>query len=208
MFILANFIFTSFINIENILIKVKGEYMNINRVDSTSFGAIHIQTSKMNNWQKLVSEKMYHTIKYSDKYAEMTKGSVDVDIYMFPVNKDDVELRLVDTLSENFIKSRRGNIYKFIADGYYEYEHVANKVLKAYEMVLNGTIKRPKENVSDFVNGNTDVCRIYPKQHDDVDIKEIPRFIKDGMTKAEAEQQAYDQHKWTIGDYNSTDTEF
>jgi len=181
----------------------------INKVDSQSFGAIHTQTSKMNKWQKLVSDKMYRTIKYSDKYAEMTKGSVDIDIYMLPVNKDDVELRLVDTLSENFIKSRRGNIYKFIADGYYEYEKVADKILKAYEKVLNGTIKRPKENVSDFVNGNTDVCKIYPKNHDDVDIKEIPRFIKeDGMTKKEAEQQAYDQHKWTIGDYNTTDTEF
>ena len=151
--------------------------MNINKVDSQSFGAIHIQSSKMNRWQKLVSDKMYRIIKYSDKYAEMTKGAVDVDIYMLPVNKDDVELRLVDTLSENFIKSRRGNIYRFIADGYYAYEHVADKVLKAYEKVLNGVIKRPKKSVSEFVSGNTDVCRIYPKQHDVVDIKEIPRDL-------------------------------
>ena len=178
--------------------------MRIYNISTQPFGSIQIQKSKMDWQQRGASERLYDTIKYSDKYSELTERNKGIDIYILP-KKNDLEIRLMDLYSGNFIRNKKGKILNTIMnvwpnDGY---EKATDRTLNLFEKVTKDEISKPDEDMSDFISGNTDISKINPRKAKR-DIAYIKREIKNLMedldaSREDAEDIAYDSF---INEYN------
>ena len=117
-------------------------------------------------------------------------------IYILP-KKNDLEIRFMDLCSGNFIRNKKGKIlntvmHVWMNDGY---EKATDRILNLYDKIAKGKISRPDINISDFINGNTDISNINPKKakRDTAYIKrEIKELMKDlDISRENAEELVY-----------------
>lgn len=169
--------------------------MQISNNSSTSFGSIQVGLSKMNRVQRGVSNRLFDTIKYSDEYSKISNN--DLDIYMLPgKHSNEVEVRLMDPYSGNFIRNEKGVIIRENLRGTLSdrVEAVTDKVIETYNKVIKNIIPRPKENVSKVVNGETEMARLNPAKQNDFDDC-IESWKKLGYPEDDAQVQAFEEYK-------------
>ena len=89
--------------------------MQISNNNSTSFGSIQVQISKMNINQRCISDRLFNSLKYSEKYSKLTsdiRSGEDLDIYMLPKGKRGIEVRFMDPYSGIFVRDKYINTYR------------------------------------------------------------------------------------------------
>ena len=59
--------------------------MQVTNNTSPSFGSIQVNISKMNNYQRGVSNKLFRAIKYSENYSPIAEKDVDIYFYRLKV---------------------------------------------------------------------------------------------------------------------------
>ena len=164
--------------------------MQISNINSPSFGSIQVGLSKMTQNQKRISDRLFNSLKYNDKYAKFTDN--DLDIYMLPLKGRGIEVRFMDPFSGEFVRENnklvKTNLYGLVNESV---EAVTDKIVELYEKIVNGVIKRPEPNIQKVINGKTEMCRINPDKIEDFteSIKEYKRL---GYTQEEANNKAYD----------------
>ncbi len=169
--------------------------MEISNNMSPSFGSIQVGLSKMNRNQRAISDRLFNTIKYSEKYSKISNGNLD--IYMLPgKHSNEVEVRIMDPFSGNFIRNKDGKILKESLWGRVseKVEAVTDKIIESYKKVLDGVIGRPKENIQNMVSGKTEMARVNPAKHDDL-YEGIESWKKLGYSEEDAQVQAFEEYK-------------
>ena len=170
--------------------------MQISNNNSQTFGSIQVRLSHMNRNQRCISDRLFNSIKYDNKYSKLTsnvRAGEDLDIYMLPKGKG-IEIRFMDPYSGNFVRKDnvivRENLFSVISE---RVESVTDKVVSLYEQIKNGVIPRPKENISKFIKGETELDAINPAKKEDL-YEPIQEFKRCGFSQKEAEEQAFDQY--------------
>ncbi len=176
--------------------------MRINSISNMSFGSIQIQKSKMDWQQRGASERLARTIEYTDKYNELTEQGSDIDIYILP-KKNDLEIRLMDVYSGNFIKNKKGKMLNTVMNVWMNdgYEKATDRTLNLYEKVVEGKISRPD---GDFISEDSDMYKINPRKAKK-DISHIKKSTKELMedleiSKDEAKEIVFDSYISTNND--------
>ena len=176
--------------------------MQISNNNSTSFGSIQVQISKMNINQRCISDRLFNSLKYSEKYSKLTsdiRSGEDLDIYMLPKGKRGIEVRFMDPYSGIFVRDKYINTYRLIKEELYstlneQVESAADKIVNIYEKIVNGTIKRPKEDIGRIIKGDTEMCKINPdKAEDFTDL--VKSYERMGSSRSQAEEQAFEEYK-------------
>ena len=172
--------------------------MEIRNNVSTNFKSIQVGLSKMTSNQRRISDRLFRTIKYSEKYSKMTgmEANNDLDIYMLGKPGKGVEVRFMDPYSGNFVRGEDGKIIRTHLGSLVneKVEAVADAVIDTYKKIIDGVIKRPKEDVSKMINGKTEMARINPAKQEDFYSK--AKQYKDlCCTQQEAEEQAFEEYK-------------
>jgi len=83
--------------------------MQISNNNSLSFGSIQVNLTKMNPSQRRISDRLFNSLKYSDKYSKMTsevRPGEDLDIYMLPKKGKGIEIRFLDPYSGEFVRDK------------------------------------------------------------------------------------------------------
>lgn len=172
--------------------------MQISNNNSLSFGSIQVNITRMTPGQRRISDRLFNSLKYSDKYSKLTtekRAGEDLDIYMLPRNGRGVEIRFIDPYSGNFVRDNnkiiKEELYGTLSD---KVERITDKIIDTYEKIVNGVIKRPKEDVSKFIKGDTSMHRINPDKAEDLS-ESIAEYKRIGYSPSEAEEQAFEQYK-------------
>ena len=172
--------------------------MQISNNNSLSFGSIQVNLTKMNPSQRRISDRLFNSLKYSDKYSKMTsevRPGEDLDIYMLPKKGKGIEIRFLDPYSGEFVRDKnkiiRNELYGTISD---KVESITDKILDTYEKIVNGAISRPKEDISKFVKEKTEVHRINPAKAEDLS-ERVNEYRRIGYSQSEAEEQAFEEYK-------------
>ncbi len=176
--------------------------MLISTNNAQSFGSIQVNLTKMTSHQRSISDRLFNSLKYSEKYSKLTsdiRAGEDLDIYMIPKGKKGIEVRFMDPYSGMFVREKFVNTCKIIREELFSsfshsIESATDKIIDTYEKIVNGVIARPKEDVSKFVKGDTEMHRINPNKAEDLS-EMIAKFRKSDCTPAEAEEQAFEGYK-------------
>ena len=172
--------------------------MQISNNNPQSFGSIQVNLSKMNSAQWRVSDRLFNSIKYSEKYSRLTsdvRAGDALDIYFLPKSARGIEVRFIDPYSGQFVRDNnkiiKGELFSTVSD---KVESVTDKIVNTYEKIINGVIKRPEEDIAKVIKGDTEMCKINPSKEYDFSelISEQKRL---GLTQEEAEEQAFEQYK-------------
>lgn len=146
--------------------------MQITKIQSPSFQAIHAQTSKMTNAQRELTSKITDAISYSDAYIKAKNMGIDVCI--FPKGTKNIKAKFLDIYSENYIKNKNRtpvtlstkfdekknpDTYSFAAKNNKIYEN-ADKLINKLEEITSGKYKFEDINDEKISNGNTDLNRL------------------------------------------------
>lgn len=171
--------------------------MQISNNNSQTFGSIQVRLSHMNRNQRCISDRLFNSIKYDNKYSKLTsnvRAGEDLDIYMLPKGKG-IEIRFMDPYSGNFVREDnvivRENLLSVLSD---RVESATDKIVDLFEKIKNGVIKRPKENISKFVNEETDMHRVNPAKAEDLS-EAISEYRNIGYSQEDAEVQAFEEYK-------------
>ena len=167
--------------------------MNISSNFSPSFGSIQVRASQMNNVQRDVSDKFFNALKYDDNYQQFVED--DVDVYVLPgKNKSQVEVRLMDPYSGNYIRNDKGRVIKqtlSAKDSIDKILSVSDKVIGSIADVVSGVFSRPKPDLQKIFEGDTVMAKINPDKYDDFD-KETEMWLREGCSLDEALEMAFD----------------
>lgn len=172
--------------------------MQVLNNNSQTFGSIQVRLSRMNRNQRCIADRLFNSIKYDDKYSKLTsniRAGEDLDIYMLPVKGNGIEIRFLDPYSGNFVRKDnvilRENLFSLLSD---RVENATDKVVSLFEQIKKGVIARPKENISKFLSGKTELDAINPAKKDDL-YEPIQEFKGCGFSQKEAEKQAFEEYK-------------
>ncbi len=171
--------------------------MQVTNNTSPSFGSIQVNISKMNNYQRGVSNKLFRAIKYSENYSPIAEK--DVDIYFLPSKGDDIEVRFMDPYSGRFFRDKDNKIIRqqvgYSGKGN-KFWNLADSVIENFRKMVTGEIERPKANVHKVVIGETEMTRINPAKTDEDVYEHAQSLMKElDYTQEEAEQSAFEQYK-------------
>lgn len=167
--------------------------MYLNNNISPSFGSIQVQSSKMNRKQINTSNSLYDTIKYSDEYSKLSDE--DIDIYILPKGKSNIEVRFMDPYSGNFVRDNNRIIkYSLDADScrFAPKEQLAKQVLDTLQNIVSGIFKRPKIDSRKIVDGNTEMAKLNPSKAENIQ-EMVEEFENIGYSKKEAEDAAVEE---------------
>ena len=172
--------------------------MQISSNNSLSFGSIQVGLSKMSANQRRISDRLFNSIKYSDKYSKLQFekcAEEDLDIYILAKRGSGVEIRFMDPYSGEFVRKDnkivKENLYGTVSE---TVEAVTDKIVDIYEKIVQGVIKRPKEDVAKFMRGETEMVRINPAKEQDLS-ETVKEYKKLGYSQEDAEEQAFQEYK-------------
>lgn len=169
--------------------------MQISNNNSPSFGSIQVRLSRMNRHQTGLSDRLFDTIKYAEKYQKLS--GEDLDIYMLPAKSSkEIEIRFMDPYSGMFVRNEKGKIIKeTLRSGMAEkIEGVADKVMETYKKIVDSVIPRPKEDLYKVISGKTEMATMNPTKYDDF-FNDINNWKRLGMSQEDAEELAFNQFK-------------
>ena len=167
--------------------------MHVSINNSMSFGSIQVGIRRMNSNQARISDRLFDSIKYNEKYTNIM--SSDLDIYMLPRKGKGIEVRFMDPYSGEFVKENdkviKTNLYGIVSESV---EAVTDKVVDLYEKIVTGKIKRPEADIDSVINGNTTMCRINPDKAEDF-TESIREYKQLGYSQKEAEKMAFNEYR-------------
>ena len=172
--------------------------MHISNNDPQTFGSIQVNLSRMNRNQMRVCDRFFNSIKYNDKYSQLTsdiKAGEDIDIYILPRIGRGIEIRFMDPYSGYFVRKDKlmikENLFTVLNS---RVEEVTDKIVDLYEKIKNGTIARPKEDIHKFIREETELDRINPAKKGDLS-ESIEEYKKLGYSENKARRQAFEVYK-------------
>ncbi len=167
--------------------------MNISSNFSPSFGSLQVRTSQMSSTQRAISEKFSDAIKYDDKYLQL--ADEDVDVYVLPGKSDSqVEVRLMDPYSGNYIRNDKGRIIKqtlSFKDSMDKLFSASDKIVESIGKVVSGVFSRPKPDLQKIFEGDTAMAKINPDKYKVFD-EDLELWLKEGCSLSDAIEMAYD----------------
>lgn len=168
--------------------------MHISNNTSPSFGSIQVGITKMNEYQRAVSDNFYRGIKYSKEYAKYAEE--DVDVYVLPSKTADIEVRYMDPYSGKFFKGDDGKVISqpllyITKEGFWRF---TDNVIETLKKIMEGAIKRPKADVHKVIMGDTTMAKINPDKADDELYDMVQNQMKDGVSQKDAEDIVYNHY--------------
>ena len=162
--------------------------MNSINITSPSFGSIQTRYTRMSLEQKSASDKFSENLKNNPKYKGMEQYG-DIDVYILPAEKKtEVQVRLMDPYSGNFIKGKNGKIicYTVSSSDYKDkMKKISRRVAKAMGKVIKGKLPRPNANPESIQKGTTAMAKIRPDKYKSFD-KDVQEFQKAGLKLKDA----------------------
>ena len=151
--------------------------MQVSKIQSPSFQAIHVQSSKMTNIQKRLAANLTDTISYTDSYVNADALGIDICIFPQLKNARSITAKFLDTNSGNFVKNAKRQHVKFspTANDLVDYENsstavhqkgldnIADKFLEKLDQIVCGKYKFDKFDPIKFNEGNTDMHKLFSK---------------------------------------------
>ena len=161
-----------------------------NNQNNVHFTALHLQKSRMNRTQKLMSEVLADAINCCDSYQPFAKKEVNAVI--MPANDPNgIKVRYMDVPSWSFVKKDENNFLEREVNNknYKEIFDIADQVISDLKQILTGEIARPKINIEKIVAGDTDLARLDKEEF--LDIKRcISEWKSIGLVPEDAKNAA------------------
>ena len=147
--------------------------MQVSKVQSPSFKAIHAQTSKMTRAQQELTARLTDAISYSDSYAKAK--SLGIDICIFPKGKKNIKARFLDRISESYVKNKNKTAVTFsstldenkdtamtsIAAENNRLYKTADKFISKLDEVLSGKFGFEEADEEKIYAGDTDMNKLF-----------------------------------------------
>lgn len=159
-----------------------------------SFGKTHINSSKMNDRQKILTGRIIAATEYTDEFQKADKNNID--IYFMPNGKKSVNVVCVDNDSQQIFQERKQKriINAFSTDmPDAKFKQGIESFIDTLKLITSGEIGRPHIWDQLIAEKKTDVAKMRPKLYDgiDKDVKFYTKFF--GADKNIAmEEAAYD----------------
>ena len=175
--------------------------MQISNNNSLAFGSIQVNLTKMTPGQRRVSDRLFNSLKYSEKYSKLTadkRAGEDLDIYMLPKSghRNGINILFMDPYSGDYVRDNNDKIIKeeLFSTVCEQVEKITDNIVDTYEKIVKGVFARPKEDVSKFIKGETEMHMINPEKSKDLS-ESVRDFRRLGYPKTDAEEQAFEQYK-------------
>ena len=113
------------------------------KINSLNFTAMHVNVSKMTREQRILANNIARILDYSNEYQLARTNNIDV--YILPVKNavNSVKIRLIDTLSDNYIRIKN-NIVETKSKNTNNLYGKVDEIKAQISDVLSGKIRRPK----------------------------------------------------------------
>ena len=127
--------------------------MQISNNNSPAFGSIHVNTSRMNQVQRDISERVARYLEYASEYITAHKNGYDV--YFLPSKRQrEVSVKYIDRNSDCFIRVNNGSQITY-----------GDKIAKVLDKINKGLCKFAEFDAKKIVNMETDVAKLRPRSY-------------------------------------------
>lgn len=151
-----------------------------------SFGKTHVNSSKMNERQKILTDRIITVTEYTDEFKKADENNVD--IYFIPKGKKSVNVVCVDNDSQQIFQERKQKriINSFSTDmPDSKLKQGIESFIKTLKQINSGEIDKPHIWDHLIAGAKTDVAKMRPELYKDID-EDIKVYTGFGIDKDDA----------------------
>lgn len=133
-----------------------------NNHKTPAFSGIRVNTSKMNQVQKNLSNKIADILSYSDEYQKASNCGIDV--YFLPTaNESSVKVAFMDTFSDNFYRKSPNRLVQNTIITKKNRFTLVDNIIGNLKRILAGEFKSPEFDAYKIAEGDTDLGKLRPE---------------------------------------------
>lgn len=130
-----------------------------NDIQSQSFTGSHFNRKLMNYTQSNLSNHISDALSYCENYIRADKEALGV--CFFPKNSAEVKIRILDSVSDSFIKNKNGEMVEIDVKSS-TCGKAIDKILKELKKTMDGFYKREPYDEIKVRKNKTDLAKVFP----------------------------------------------
>lgn len=156
-----------------------------NNNNNTTFTGFKFQTSKMNQVQSRLSDRIAAVLCYSDEFTKASDMGVDI-CFLKGQNDKAVKIAFMDIDSDQFYRDGK-KIVNNIGECNRSSFKIADEVIENLKKIINGTFKQPEQNIEKIANAKTDLAKLRPNIYKEMlkDSEDLKNLTGDDIMKKE-----------------------
>lgn len=145
---------------------------------STAFSGIKVNTSKMNQVQRNLSNQIADILSYSDEYQKAADSGIDV--YFLPTkNAKSVKVAFMDTFSDNFYRKSPKTLVQNTVEQKGNPFLMVDNIIDSLKRILGGEYRAPEFDAYKITEGKTDLGKLRPELTEEImeNLDQLSKFM-------------------------------